>query len=318
MNRFSKYILMVSLLSGVWACEQKKPLHIALHSWVGYQFVLLAEKEGLLPEKQIRLLKTSILSESARALAEGRVDGAALTLDEVLRLRDQGLNLSVVLVFNVSAGADALLAGPGIERLSEIKGKRLGVEASTLGAVMLAETLKAAGLAQSDVIVTPMDDNHYEAWKQGNMDGVFTYEPYLSMLENREGLRRIFDSRSIPQVILDVLAVRTDAAKKHPDALRQLVAGHFKALNQWRTNPIDTAYRLAPGLGVPPDRVRDSFKGLELPDTVYNRKYLTPPAKEMTRSAGEITDILRREGVLTGSFDVEGLFVPSYLPEAPP
>lgn len=305
-------------MAGFTACGQNKPLRVAIHPWIGYQFIFLAQQKGFLPSKGLELVETTILSDSAKALAEGRVDAAALTLDEVLNLRDQDIAISVVLVFDVSAGADALLTAPDIQTLFALKGKRIGVENSTLGTVMLSKTLEAAGLQRSDVIIVPMEENHFDAWHQGQMDAVLTYEPYMSLLEKNSGLHRIFDSRSLPDLILDVLAVRTEAAKQHEYALQKLIAGHFQALNAWRKNPIDTDYLFASRLGTSPDKVRYLFSELNLPDAEKNRKYLSAPADDMTRSALEIGEIMQQEGLMEHPLNLDRMFLAEYLPRNDP
>lgn len=299
---------------GVFGCGPRKPFRVAIHPWAGYQFIFLARQEGWLPEKEIELVETSILTESALALSEGRVDAAALTLDDVLNLMDKGVDIKVVLVFDASAGADALLAVPEIRSLTQLKGRRIGVENGALGIVMLSKALEAAGLQRSDVVVVPMEENHANAWNQGRMDALLTYEPYLTMLEKNNGLLRLFDSSMLGNLILDVLAVRTEAAKHHEKSLKKLIAGHFQAFDLWRTNPIDTSYRLTSLLSTTPDSVSQIFRGLNLPDIHYNRKYLSAPANDLVRSALELGEIMYREGLLEFVPNLDRLFLSDYLP----
>ncbi|MFZ4699349.1 MAG: ABC transporter substrate-binding protein [Candidatus Methylumidiphilus sp.] len=298
---------------GLFGCEPNPPLRIAVQPWVGYQFIFLAGLEGWLPSDGLQLLETKNNPESIAALVENRVDGAALTLDGVLSLRDQGIAVSAVMVFDVSAGADAVLAKPDIQSLAGLKGKRIGVEASSLGAIMLAKALDAGGLKQEELTVESMDFDHVATWDGGDLDAIITYEPALSQLLAR-GLVRIFDSRSLPQMIVDVLAVRPEVAERSPHALRGLIAAHFQALRLWHSNPIDTAYRLATRLGVKPDGVKNVFKGLDLPDALYNRQYLAAPAAELTRSAEEMAQIMASAGMLKNPLRLDNLFLPDYLP----
>lgn len=293
------------------------PLKIALNPFCGYQFMHLAEKEGWLPADAVNLRHLRTAVEAVAMLERGEVDGAPLTLDEVLWLRDKGMPLVTVLVIDSSAGADVLLARRDIEQLADLRGRRIGVEASALGTVMLVKTLEAAGLARADVTVVPMTEDHVAAWDKGDLDAILTYPPSTATLEGR-GLQPLFDSRSIPQLILDVLAVKPEVVQRQPDGLRTLIAGHFRALEEWRTHPIDTAYRLAPLLGVPVEDVRDVYVGLDLPDAVYNRHYLAAPAASLTSTATELGRILEADGLIRNPVRLEGLFVPDFLPGTAP
>ena len=305
--------LAAAALTGAFGCAPEKPLRIAVQPWIGYQFIFLAKLEGWLPLEGLQLLETTNTVDSVAALVDGRAEGAALTLDEVLRLRDQGIDLSIVLVFDVSAGADAVLAKPEIKTLPDLKGKRLAVETSSLGAVMLTKVLELGGLKREDLTIVPMSFDHFETWNNSKPDAIITYEPTLSKLLAL-GLVSVCDSRSLPQVLIDVLAVRPEAAERHDKILRKLIAGHFRALKLWQSNPIDTSYRLSTLVGVKPEEVKTTFKGLDLPDALYNRRYLTAPADELTQSAKEVAQIMTREGMLNHPLNLDHLILPDYLP----
>ena len=61
----------------------------------------------------------------------------SLTLDELLTARGNGIELCVIAVLDSSAGADALMARPGLEHLKALAGQRIGAEDSASGALML-------------------------------------------------------------------------------------------------------------------------------------------------------------------------------------
>lgn len=303
------------MLGGLTSCGQDQPLRIAGQStWPGYSFMYMAQKQGLLPKDEITLINTSNLGESSAMLAKGKVDGAAITLDEVLRIRDLGIPVSVVAILDISAGGDAVLARPEIKNLSDLRGKSIGVEQSSLGTIMLSKLLEAAALKRDDVRVIAMDYDHIKNMEKNNFDAIITYEPNPTLLEDK-GMVRLFDSRRLPNLIVDVLAVRTDLLGQHGTALNTLIAGHFNMRQQWGSNPINTAYQLAPILGTKAEEVKTAFHGISLPDARYNRHYLSSPAEELNKSAKEISGILYREKQLKQIPDVTGLFVVDYLPE---
>lgn len=297
-----------ALSAGVAACDAQAPLHIALHPWPGYEFMRLASRSDLI-DAPVKIVDTATVQQSLEMLTYGSVDGAGLTLDQVLGLRRNGQDIAVALVFDVSAGADALLAVPEIYSLGALRGKSIGVERSTLGEIMLAKVLESAELDRSDIDVVYIDDDHVAAWDRGGLDSIITYDPARSQLRSR-GLRQIFDSRRLPRLIVDVLGVRRSSANRKASALRKLNAAHFALLDEWKRSPVDLAYRLATMLSSSPEEVIDSYAGLDLPDAVYNRRYLTPPASEMTSAAQVIAAIL--------AFPVPAndVFVADFLPGA--
>jgi NitT/TauT family transport system substrate-binding protein len=198
--------------------------------------------------------------------------------------------------------------------MTTVSGKRIGVESTTLGTVMLYELLDSAGLQPADVTVVPMSGDHVAAWKAGNLDALVTYEPWAEPLL-ASGLVDIFDTRRMPGVIVDVLAVREDRARAHEDELRALVSAHFEALRLWRSNPVDTAYRLSRFLDVEANEVGRVLNGLDLPDAVYDRHFLAPPATELSRTAADLGRILTKAGQLRHPPRLENLFIADYLPE---
>lgn len=291
-----------------------EPVRIAAHPWPGYELMFLAAQEKLFDPDQAALISTAQASESLEQLARGEVDGAALTLDEVLRARARGIDLSVVLVFDESAGADALMARPSIRAVSELVGQRVGVERSALGEYMLHLTLASAGLGPEDVQVVPFGaDGHLSAWRSGGIDALVTYEPVVSQLENA-GARRLFDSRKLPGAILDVLAMRRPALARRASASAAVVQAHFLALHHLRANPQDAAYRMAGRLGLPASEVLKSFRSLILPDLEANRRLLAPGGGVFS-SAAQLSRVMVKAGLLSRDDSLVDIADAGCLPE---
>lgn len=299
------------------ACDLSvdKPISIASHVWVGYEQMFLASSEGWLDTKQVHLVETDTATDSLQALAEGRVDGAALTLDEMLQARARGLPLTAVMVFNISAGADMLLARPGIKRLKQLKGRRIGFEPSSVGELLLDEILRNAGLTKQDVTLTPLKvDQHLIAWQIKQVDAVITYEPVASQLLAQDAVK-LFDSRQIPNTIIDVLAIRSDVLdRSHEKAIRHLIIAHFRALNHLNTNPQDAAYRIAAHLGLPASQVLSAYKGLALPDIANNYRLLNGATPELHTSAARLSAIMLKGGMLDQPDTLNTLLRADYLP----
>lgn len=294
-------------------CAPRAPLRIAAQAWPGYAFLFMAGRAGLSAAGGVEIVETANLGKSAEALLAGQVDGAALTLDEVIRLLRRGMALKIVLILDISAGGDAVLARPEFAQPAALRGRRIGVEPSTLGAIMFARVLEAGGLQPADVERVGIDVDHVRAWESGGLDAIVSYDPYARALEDR-GLARVFDSRAIPGQIVDVLAVRADALEPQQEALGALVRGHFLARADWMGRPFDSAFVLGDILGIRPDAVRGAMSGLDLPDAAFNRHLLHPPANDLMHTAAAIGGIMVRFGIIDSVPMLDGLFTPSFIP----
>ena len=306
--------LMLGSMGGLGGCAPARPLSVASHVWPGYEFMFLARDEGWLDTWQVRLVETASATASLDALLRHDVVAAALTLDEVLRARDQGLPLTIVLVFDVSLGADVVVARPSISTLDDLRGARIGVEEDALGGVMLEHLLQQAGLAKHEVIRVPLRiDQHVDAWLRGSVDALITYEPVTSALLAENG-HRLFDSRRIPETIFDVLAVHHDWLEVHRKALAHLIAVHFRGLHALQRNPGDTAFRLARRLGLPGQEVMSTFRGLSLPGIDANHAYLDPRDSRLLDAARRVSELMHQSGQLRQPASLDGLTTPRFLP----
>ncbi len=296
------------------------PLTVAAHTWPGYELMFLARREAWLDPKTVRLVDMESASASMAALERGEVDAAALTLDEALRVRARGTDVRVVLVFDISSGADKVVARPGITRLAALAGKHVGVEDSALGALMLHKALEAGGLAADEIIPVPLTiDQHLRAWEEGRVAALVTYEPVADALV-RQGGTVLFDSSAIPNLIVDVLAVRAQALEKRHtrSAVRALLAAHFRALAHLHSHPDDAAYRLAHRLGGSGPKALESYRGLVLPDPYANRQLLAGGDGGLMATARELVALLHQQGRLPSLPEIDALTDASYLPRTEP
>lgn len=312
-RRWLASAVLAPLLWSAAGCAPTKPLVLAGHPWPGYEPLFLARTLGYLPQG-VTLMETPTVQASIEAVKQGRADGAMLTLDEALKLRAQGTPMEIVLVFDVSKGADVLLTRPAIRNLGELKGKRIGAEDSALGTLMLTMVLEKAGLSMTDITLKRLAfDEHEAAWSRGEIDALVTYEPVAGRLK-AHGAYQLLSTRELPDTVFDVLALRPEVAKIHADTLRATLAGHFRALTYLRQNPWDAAYRVAPHLGVSADEMIASLRGLELPDLVGNQRYLADGDGQLLRITKKLSPIMQRASLIAEPVDTRQLYSNVYLP----
>lgn len=293
------------------------PVRLGAHVWPGYELLYLARSRGWLDARHVLLIETPTASASLRALASHALEGAALTLDEVLTALDRGIALTVVAVVDVSDGADVVLAQPGLQPTPQapdpLRGRRVGVEPGATGMVMLDAWLRHLGLTLADIHLVPLGvDEHAAAFRQGRIDAVVTYEPVRSQLL-ATGARELFSSHQVPDRIVDVLAMRPQALVTQAQAVRKLVAAHFLALHEWQTRPAQCAPLLAPRLGVAPADVAASYQGMTLPDVRLNQFWLHPQGR-LLDTAQRLMQVMLGAGLLSRPVELTHLGDARFLP----
>ncbi len=317
MNYLVLCLLFLALVGSALAfniCSKRQEplLRVASGLWIGYEPLYLARSLGYYENKNIRLVEMPSASQASQALRNGMIEAACLTLDEALSLLQDGVDLRVVLVIDVSHGGDALLANPGVDNLQALRGKRVGAENAAVGAIILDAALQAGALQAKDVTIVPLTvDEHADAYLAGKVDAVVTYEPVRSQLL-KAGAHVLFDSSQVPGRIVDVLVVRSEIAAAHTQALKALLKGHFRAREYLASQPQDAAKRMVPRLGENP---LAQFTGLRLLDMQENRAWLTGNSPRLKSTATELADLMLRRKLLQRPVSVERLADPSFLAE---
>ena len=310
--------ISIAAVLAVSSCHlfENKPITVAAHIWPGYEPMFLARSEGWLDAQQVSLLETATSTESIQALMDNKADAAALTLDETLKARAMGLPLTVVMVFNISVGADMLVADKSIKTLRDLKGKRVAYEASSLADVMLVNILQQASLNEQDVKLVKVGINkQVAAWQRKQADAFVTYEPVATQLLS-SNMHKLFDSRQIPNTIVDVLVVRQDVIDAaHSKAIRHLISAHFRALSHLKHNPQDAAYRMSEHLKIDAQKVLGAYKGLLLPDADNNYLMLADENPPLLVSARKLAALMQQHKLIDHSDDLSSLIDAGYLPK---
>lgn len=289
-------LLFVALLG----CQpESDSIRIGSNRWLGYAPIYLADDLGWTAPSGIRLVEYPNTTGVLRGFRNGMLDAAMLTLDETLLLQDSAaeLDLEIILVTNVSAGADALFARAPLTNLKDLAGQRIGVENTALGAYFLSRVLDQAGLRIDDLQVVSLPVHEQTAaFAAGDVDAVITFASEGPALEST-GARRIFDSRQLPGEIVDVLVV--DRQRVTREQRRRLRALWFDALRTWQDNRGETDPRLHARLGLTPMALQVTLDGLLMGDRAVNRGWFDEG--QLQQSIGQLSQYLRERRLLNGS-----------------
>jgi NitT/TauT family transport system substrate-binding protein len=207
------------------------------------------------------------------------------------------------LIMDISDGADAIVAKGAIANLQSLKGRRVGFDRSMLATFVLSRGLEQVGLSLKDVKIVPVElSDQEEAFKQGRIDAVVTFEPYRSNILNA-GAKLLFDSTQIPGEVVDVLIGSESLLTTHATQLQVLMQGWFRALDYIEKNPEDAARRMARRQGVTPEQFLSSLKGLQLVTLEENQKLLGKTNSVLLKGTQRLSQFLVENKILKQDVD---------------
>jgi len=310
-------LLALALAMGGCMRETEPPLRIGTNVWIGNEPLYLARDLGYLQREAVQLVEYPSASEVSRAFRNQAIDGMVISLDELFVLAVDGLQPKVVLIVDVSHGADVVVGRSGMRAMKDLRGKRVAVESGALGAFVLSRALTLNGMQASDVRMVHLESNeHPAAYKEGQVDGAVTFDPYRTQLI-AAGANTLFDSSQIPGEIVDLLAVRASVLEKNPHAVQNLLSGWFKALDYLEREPKDGAARMAVREQITGEQFLRALGGLRFPSRADNLKMLAGPPPSLVTSGRELMTLMVDAKLLRSTLEIEGLLAPGPLQRLP-
>jgi NitT/TauT family transport system substrate-binding protein len=299
-------ILLPLLLA---ACNKTPPppMVFGANLWPGYEPVYLARELGYFSAVNLRLAEYGNAAEVQQAFRKHELHIAAVTLDVALQLSRDIPDLKIVLLFDASNGADAILAQPGITDMKQLQGHRVGVENTVQGAYFLSLALKSTGMqaGQVEVVYLPVPEQE-AAFRAHKVDALVTSEPLRARLLGA-GAQAIFDSSRVPGKILYVLATRDEDMGRYHNEMMELVQGWNRALEYLRTQPDKAVQIMAKHGHTDAAQFGRVMQGIELLGMQRNRELLLgePPAVEP--SLEEVQRFLLERGLINMGADTASL-----------
>lgn len=269
------------------------PLVVAVGPWLGYDpLVLLREQERLPPG--MRLVELPSATDTLGALGDGRVDAAAVTLDEALRLHARLPDLRVIAVLSESRGADGVVLRAGLDPALGLAGRRILVEDSAVGGLMLAAALRSEGLKPQQVRPVEVRAQHLaRRWTDADIDAIVAYEPLLSRLVG-EGHILLHSTRELTGLIYDVLVVREAILLDRGSELQQLLVAWEQAVAPFAAGDALPLDRLVPGTGLNADEYRRALQGIAFLGARRSQALLSGTDAALQRVLPQVATLLQR------------------------
>jgi len=282
------------------ACrERRTPLLLTATPWIGNAPLMVAQEQKLYGKTELRVVELSTDFDAWRGLIEGRAALTSGTLFDILRTVDHGVDLRVVMALDYSNGADGIVGREGITSVSDLVGKKVAVEKSTLTHFILIRALERAGITEDQVTIMNLaTDEAVEALANGRVDAAALWEPLLTRALV-PGRRLLFSSAEIPGEILDVIAVRHDTVRDRQSALVDIIGGFDRVTKSFAADPAFAQASAARLMDLSAEDARNALSRIEYVDLDKNAELFdrTSPQNIWTAYANA-TRFMKQHGML--------------------
>jgi len=301
-------------LSGVLCTGQSAAeLRIGMNVWPGYDPLHLAAKKEFYGDSHIKLIEFGSATEVIRAFRNGIIEGAAVTLDDAIILKSEGFAFKIILVLNESTGGDAILGQKEFHFIRQLKGRRIGVENSALGAYILARALEKNRLRPNEITPVTVELAEHESYfAKHKIDAVVTSEP-IRMKLLKHGATVLFDSQQLPGEIFSVLILKDESLEKNTEQAASLLHGWFRALEYLRNEPDRAIAIMAAHEGIDAGDFRKSLDGIHFSGREENRKYFNHRSAAITIMTRKMANKMVAIDLLSHAPDVEALYMTEWI-----
>jgi NitT/TauT family transport system substrate-binding protein len=309
----------VALLLPLIGCmrEPVTVLRIGTNVWIGSEPLYLARELGRLDPAVVQLVEYPSASEVLRAFRNQAIDGMVISLDELFGLAVDGFQPRIILVVDVSHGADVVVGRRGMRTMHDLKGKSVAVESGALGAFVLSRALALNGMQASDVNIVHLESNEQPgAFEKGQVDAAVTFDPYRAQFL-RAGAKTLFDSTQIPGEIVDLLAVRATVVEKQPKAIQALLTGWFGAIDYMKNEPKDAARRMGIRQQTTGEQFLEALQGLHIPSREENLRMLGGATPELAVTGRRLMALMVDAKLLRAGLEIEAVLAPGPLADLP-
>jgi NitT/TauT family transport system substrate-binding protein len=311
--------LLFALILPLASCFRapETALRIGTNVWIGSEPLYLARELGRFEAGSVQLVEYPSASEVLRAYRNQAIDGMVISLDELFGLAADGYDPRIILVVDVSHGADVVVGRHTMRTMHDLKGKSVAVESSALGAFVLSRALALNDMQASDVNIVHLESNEQPAaFEKGQVDAAVTFDPYRGQFL-AAGAKTLFDSTQIPGEIVDLLAVRASVIDKQPNSIQGLLRGWFDAIDYMQREPNDAARRMGVRQQTSGEQFLAAQQGLRVPSREENLRMLGGASPELAVTGRRLMALMVDAKLLRSNIDIERVLAPGPLANLP-
>ena len=290
---------------------------IGYSAWPGWLPLAVAQKQGIFEKDglDVDLKYFADYVSSLDAMAAGKLDANAQTLNDTMAEVAGGSNQAIIVVNDNSAGNDAIICDEAITSVADMEGKTVAAEKGLVDHFLLLQGLAKAGLTQDDIDFRGvLTADAAASFADGQFDCVGVPAPFTLEALKRPGSHEIFNSRDFPGAAPDDIVVPQTMATQEPNVAQKIVNAWYDTLDYIQANPKKSARIMADvakvstkayqnlANGTKIFSINDAVQAFQPGDTTTSLQY----------TAGLINPFLVKSGFTKKEAPLADLFAPQF------
>lgn len=305
LKKLAKNIIMlffIAILATIFlkACtfgsKELQPLKIGITTWPGFDIALYAQEKDLLKKRGINVefIRFENQQDSSRAMIRGSLDGAFASLWDIMQTDPENDKPVVLMVTNISSGADGIVSKPTIKSVKELAGKKVGCKLGTVNHLILLEALKLHKIPPAQVeIVDVSNDSSVQMLEKGTIDAAVVWEPLLTQTANKIKGKVIYTTKEIDTLVIDTFSSSSRALAKKKTEFKQFILAWFDIMNLVTKQPEEVFKTVGIKLNQTAESFAQDYAGLKKGDIDLNKRMfgaqgrLQEASKEIIKLLGD-------------------------------
>ncbi len=255
--------------AGPKASAADGPLRIGYSDWPGWVAWQVAIDKGWFKEAGVDVdFEWFDYSASMDAFGAGKIDAVTVTNGDTLVMGSGGSKGVMIMLTDYSNGNDMIIGKPGLKKLTDLKGKKVGLESGLVEHLLLLNGLKKAGMTDADVeIVNVKTNDTPQVLSDDAISAVGAWQPVAGQaMKGAPGAKPLYTSADQPGLIYDVVTVSPTSFAGRKDDWAKVMKVWDKVvafITDPKTQP-DAVKIMAARSGVPPEEYVRYLKGTKL------------------------------------------------------
>jgi NitT/TauT family transport system substrate-binding protein len=291
---------------------------MGIEPWLGYGPWRIAEKNGIFKQNGLDVKITNFDTDDQinAAFAAQKLDGTNIATHTALRFAASGLPIKIVLLEDQSTKADAIISGPDVNSIADLKGKKVAFEEGTTSDILLSYALAQNGMSKKDIKPVPIPAaNAGAAFIAGKVDVAVTYEPYLTtaLKENKQA-KLLYTAGEQPGLVGDVFVVSDETINKRPGQLAALIKTWDQSVKAYGADTKSGQAIIEQAVGSKPGELKSAFDGVKFYDLAQNKSelhgaYVSKTIEDVKKAASDA-------GLLEGDVNPKDIIVAKFVDAA--